>query len=1357
MRRLTQFNILIILILLSIDAFPQAAANTPAVVQPTPPGVNAASLGKYGETQVSKYTGLPDISIPLWNIQEGDIKVPISISYHASGIKVEENASWVGLGWSLNAGGVITRSMRGQPDERGYLYNSVTIGGGSSNLPQITNLIPGALVDPTDSATNASICTISNACEYASAVAGGGADSEPDLYFFNFNGISGKFVLDQYGNAYTIPYQHILIQRQPDMSWVIVTQDGMSYIFDTPETTQPVSLSYSVYGGTIGDNTPASASYTSSWYLTKIQSPTGRSVSFNYTTESYTQTSGESEHLMVNLSSSTVGGPYYPTVTGSQMNISGQRLSSISYPSGSVSFVANTVRQDMDPYSNPNLLNAVVISNNSGVVKQFNFGTSYFTTTDAVQTNLTMRLRLDSLTECDPTGTVCKPAYKFTYDPVLLPSKISSSQDHWGYYNGAVNIDTLGNPTLLPDTRLAAIANINEQIYTYSSGLSSPTFDANYNDGVRMIQYKGANRAPHFNFGKAGVLEQITYPTGGYTQFQYEANDYALPVPIYASKQENFAVIAGPGITSEIGASSGSPYYVDSLQFRPADSIPASLLGSNPLISMNIGFSFNNGGQNAYCCGCTLPYAQLTDLTTNTILILTEGEAGYPAQYGGNIASQINSGTVQVQGTFSIQESVGGVINWVNGPYFNYSGIQLDPTHTYQIKSYTFPCLANACETTPTCNKPSADINTWAQLNVTYSYISNTVQSYNDTLGGIRIKRIADYSNPGSPIVKSYSYTRTDNPAVSSGIILDYPIYIQSFNYNTTIGTFGGSSFTALPSNLPLGGAHLIVNNTEAVLLTSGSKFELGQTNGSYVGYSTVSETDCPDTTCSTAPLGKIVCRYTTGSDYVDSNALVSGYVFFVDANCTTYSNSNYALEWGTPVSFLPTGNYFPYPPKMSYDWKRGLLTSEEYYDNNGNLKKKTQKFYNLPGDPNNSKIIHALKIVTPPGTATRPKIDMYFGRYDVKAAWNYQNSEVTTEIDNNGTQLVTAKNFYYDNPLFAELTRTSIVDSKGDTLVTRIKYPQDYIPSGQTYTGNTLLDTMLAHNIISEPIEKQDSLYYAGSSSGYVKGAQLKLYRVQTSNPTTIVGDRNFKLDVQSPITNFQPFSISGNVLSMDSRYRQILSYDQYDLKNNVQQYTGTDQNPVTIIWDYKNTMPIAWTKNAVLADVAATSFEADGNGGWSFSGVPYAPTTVPPTGSMCYPLSGNPVSKAGLTTSMTYVVSYWSSTGASYSVTGSTSVKQGKTINGWTYFEHNVTGVTSVTISGSGNIDELRLYPSTAQMTTYTYSPLIGMTTVCDVDNRVTYYNYDGLERLKWVKDQDGNIIKTFQYHYLGQPTRY
>ncbi|MEJ0034332.1 MAG: hypothetical protein WDO15_30130 [Bacteroidota bacterium] len=87
-------------------AFGQSSSQLKTVVPPSP---NAASLGKYGDIPVGYHTGVPNISIPLYELKEGDVNLPVSLSYHASGVRVAEVASWVGLGWSLNAGGVITR------------------------------------------------------------------------------------------------------------------------------------------------------------------------------------------------------------------------------------------------------------------------------------------------------------------------------------------------------------------------------------------------------------------------------------------------------------------------------------------------------------------------------------------------------------------------------------------------------------------------------------------------------------------------------------------------------------------------------------------------------------------------------------------------------------------------------------------------------------------------------------------------------------------------------------------------------------------------------------------------------------------------------------------------------------------------------------------------------------------------------------------------------------------------------------------------------------------------------------------------------------------------------------------------
>jgi YD repeat-containing protein len=65
----------------------------------------------------------------------------------------------------------------------------------------------------------------------------------------------------------------------------------------------------------------------------------------------------------------------------------------------------------------------------------------------------------------------------------------------------------------------------------------------------------------------------------------------------------------------------------------------------------------------------------------------------------------------------------------------------------------------------------------------------------------------------------------------------------------------------------------------------------------------------------------------------------------------------------------------------------------------------------------------------------------------------------------------------------------------------------------------------------------------------------------------------------------------------------------------------------------------------------------------------------------------------------------------------------------------------------------DDVRIYPKDALMTTYTYDPLVGVTSTTDPKGQSVYYEYDPFLRLMNVKDKDGNIIKHTDYHYQGQ----
>ena len=95
---------------------PEIKSSLPTIIPPSP---TVSALMKFEEVAVSYYTGVPDISIPLFSSAtlSKDINLDISLKYHSNGVRADETASDVGLGWSLIAGGTISRTVRGLPDE----------------------------------------------------------------------------------------------------------------------------------------------------------------------------------------------------------------------------------------------------------------------------------------------------------------------------------------------------------------------------------------------------------------------------------------------------------------------------------------------------------------------------------------------------------------------------------------------------------------------------------------------------------------------------------------------------------------------------------------------------------------------------------------------------------------------------------------------------------------------------------------------------------------------------------------------------------------------------------------------------------------------------------------------------------------------------------------------------------------------------------------------------------------------------------------------------------------------------------------------------------------------------------------
>ena len=174
--------------------------NRPGVILP-----QVAEIMKYIDYPVDLNIGLVDINIPLYVVQEGDLILPISISYHASGLKVREASGRMGQGWTLNAEPSISRNIQGKPDENGYLETYIR-----------------------ESST-----------EVQEKIANGVYDVTPDAFYYKLLDKSGKFYFSR--NVYTQnspaeivvhPYEPIkIISATPSQGFRIVDDKGVNYEF----------------------------------------------------------------------------------------------------------------------------------------------------------------------------------------------------------------------------------------------------------------------------------------------------------------------------------------------------------------------------------------------------------------------------------------------------------------------------------------------------------------------------------------------------------------------------------------------------------------------------------------------------------------------------------------------------------------------------------------------------------------------------------------------------------------------------------------------------------------------------------------------------------------------------------------------------------------------------------------------------------------------------------------------------------------------------------------------------------------------------------------------------------------------
>lgn len=285
--------ILIIAVLLNTALFAQNPEIKSDLATLIPPSPTVAALMKYEEIPVNNYTGVPNISIPLYNynIPSSKIGINIGLSYHTASTKLDEVASDIGLGWSLTCSGSISRTVRGMPDE---LYESNQKFGvyksnpanGNNYYQTIQSLLNGSF-NPMVPQSIVNNSTPDNVKEFLFETnTFGKYDTQHDLWQYNFNGHTGRFYIEKQTNGnlevkllsndnlkiinqYNQDAGNIFEQYKP-IGFTVYDEFGYKYIFDVVETTSGNQLSESTAANGMMNMDLSQETYNSAFHLSKI-------------------------------------------------------------------------------------------------------------------------------------------------------------------------------------------------------------------------------------------------------------------------------------------------------------------------------------------------------------------------------------------------------------------------------------------------------------------------------------------------------------------------------------------------------------------------------------------------------------------------------------------------------------------------------------------------------------------------------------------------------------------------------------------------------------------------------------------------------------------------------------------------------------------------------------------------------------------------------------------------------------------------------------------------------------------------------------------------------------------------------
>jgi len=1232
------------------------AFTLPQITSPSP---TVAQLMKFEEVSLNHYTGQPNIDIPLFSKNIHGLNYNLALQYQVSGIRVDEQSGWVGKGWALDTGGVISRSVVGLPDELNMEGEYIGINHNQFYDYFDWNVLEHFSVENQIN-TNSDAYKIREyyfGCLWATDYA---LDYQRDIYQFNFFGNIGRFIFIKEGTNLVpkiigndsklkieVAYETdpSLYYNQVIKSFTVTDTNGFVYTFDQVEQTEKLELNQSNPRGdgqaVLTPKSPQIPKFRSAWKLSKVDlKKNGHNlltISYN-DVEEKPKIKGQLVQYSVAIPGSTptgVGiGPYCDVAINNALK-----------PSSIISHYTLTI--------------------DSKKVEQITFrdSTKVIFKTSSNHPEY-QGVQLNKVSILAPNGIINK-MYNLNYDPHmrLNNSNLGQNADH--------------RHDLLFLNEIVETSGILENKYVFSydhfiQGYNTLENLKAYNLTSRddFGYYRSDNNETRHLEVISGALQSITYPTGGKRKFNWESNTYSFKGDDLLTFEEIFENPENYTLNTSI---SPGPFHhiANTVGVPSANQGPITI---NIAQKINIEYQIQNGQEYIN------PYS-------------------FYIEYG-LLGSPNNIGVISIDGN-----NVRGKVN-----------VFLDPgQYWFRVRRNIF---------TPVTPPFENDNNTYEvgiELLITSKTLNRNKLNWWAHGGGLRLKSSQDVDKDSTLVKTSFNYALEPftQTSLMDGTVTNYPS--KPLDYPEPLGViipvdpifyFSSGSYDGESSLVRRYEVNIkpVINITGVLehpirykVIEYNNVLNAQLTHGNFIGYKNVAA---------------FKTNVTRGFKNIDSGPI------------TQKSVTKYEFSSAIDHPSFPQDYTYPFRYVEDNDYLKGLLKSQKIYDASNKIIKSTVNSYNTDsaGDIRNL-VAESLHFEINEnafangwgGTGPHAARFMYKNFYDYSN--NYANPDVYTHNICTG-QLLNRANLFIDfgSPfihselllvgpskkyneysykveLVSKETRDYFYDGTEEAVIGGYPISNKIVETREEFIYNPLNYQIEEHHTYLQDDDGEEhylTKYYYSTESMMLNQNRineiLTVENFKDGEGLSMIHNefKNFNqgdLDLNNDVVMLEKVRSLKSDISVTNTLEDRIEFHDYDDYSNPLEVSKTDGTHIIYVWGYEDTQPIAKIENATYVGMSSSLFSA---------------------------------------------------------------ITSAKTASNNDNDHCREADCKEQLLRDA--LEQLRNHEdlSNAVVSTYTYDPLIGVTSVTDPRGYTIYYEYDDFNRLKLITDSEDYILSKNDYNY-------